>query len=288
MASIESRSIGVTGASGFIGSRLVTELKRYGKVIALQRGNGLPSLKQLKKFTSGVELFFHLGGVNLGTDEEILNGNIRATLRFLDAVKKYGKPSARILFASSSQVYCFNKISGAISESNLLRPDSIYGISKKAAEDLIRISGFPYTILRLANIYGPGCRANYNSVVATLCERAQKGLPLEINGNGKQSRDFVYIDDAVRAFLLAGFSKNKMNRKVYNIGSGQMTSLIKIVNTIKRNKKIVNVKFKPTAEDNISYCCDSDKFKIDFGWKPTTTLSMGILKSLKYFGRQNK
>jgi len=288
MAHKESRLIGVTGASGFIGSRLVPELKRYGKVVSLPRDKGLPSLKQLKKFASGVEIFFHLGGVNRGTDEEILNGNITATSRFLDAVKKYGRPSARVLFASSSQVYRLNKVSGKISESSLMQPESAYGVSKKTAEDLIRISGLPYTILRLANVYGPGCLANYNSVVATLCERAHKELPLEINGNGKQGRDFVYIDDVVQAFLLAGFSKKVMKQKVYNVGSGQMTSLVKIVNVIKKNKKRVSVKFEPMAEDSISYYCDSDKFRHDYGWKPMTTLSKGIVQSLKYFGRGNK
>ena len=131
MAHKESRLIGVTGASGFIGSRLVPELKRYGKVVSLPRGKGLPSLKQLKKFTSGVEIFFHLGGVNRGTDEEILNGNLTATSRFIDAVKKYGRPSARVLFASSSQVYRLNKVSGEISESSSMQPESIYGVSKK-------------------------------------------------------------------------------------------------------------------------------------------------------------
>ena len=101
MISPESRRIGITGASGFIGSHLVPALRDFGKIVTLSRGKELPSLSQLKKFTSGVDLFFHLGGVNRGTDEEILNGNIIATLRFLDAVKNYGKSSARILFASS-------------------------------------------------------------------------------------------------------------------------------------------------------------------------------------------
>ena len=285
MISPESRHIGVTGASGFIGSHLVPALRGFGKVITLPRGKELPSLSQLKKFTSGVDLFFHLGGVNRGTDEEILNGNIIATLRFLDAVKNYGKSSARILFASSSQVYRLNKIKGKISESSPLQPSSVYGASKKAAEDLIRLSGLPYTILRLANVYGPGCRPNYNSVVATLCQQAQKGLPLQINGKGKQSRDFIYIDDVVRAFVLAGFIEKKMGGKTYNISSGQMTSLVKIVNAIKKHAKRVNVEFIPIAEDSISYCCDAGKFKRDYGWKPMTSLSKGIMQSLKYFGR---
>ena len=285
MSSPESRRIGVTGASGFIGSHLVPALRDFGKIVTLPRGKALPSLSQLKKFTSGVDLFFHLGGVNRGTDEEILNGNIIATLRFLDAVKNYGKSSARILFASSSQVYRLNKIKGKISESSPLQPSSVYGASKKAAEDLIRLSGLPYTILRLANVYGPGCRPNYNSVVATLCQQAQKRLPLQINGKGKQSRDFVYIDDVVRAFVLAGFIEKKMERQTYNISSGHMTSLVKIVNAIKKHAKRVNVKFIPIAEDSISYCCDASKFKRDYGWKPMTSLSKGIMKSLKYFGR---
>ena len=285
MTNPESRRIGVTGASGFIGSHLVPVLKDYGKVVTLPRGKALPSLSQLKKFTSGVGLFFHLGGVNRGTDEEILSGNITATSRFIDAVKNYGKPSAQILFASSSQVYRLNKIKGKIFESSPLQPESIYGASKKAAEDLIRISGLPYTILRLANVYGPGCRPNYNSVVATFCQKAQKGLPLEINGKGKQSRDFIYVDDVVQAFVLAGFIKKKMEGKTYNISSGHMTSLTKIINAIKKNVKGVNVNFKPIAEDSISFCCDASKFKRDYGWKPMTSLSKGIVKSLKYFGR---
>ena len=79
MTNSEFKRIGVTGAFGFIGSHLVPELKKYGKVVTLPPSNKLPSLNQLKNFISGVELFFHLGGINRGTDEEILNGNITLT-----------------------------------------------------------------------------------------------------------------------------------------------------------------------------------------------------------------
>jgi UDP-glucose 4-epimerase len=277
--------IGVTGASGFIGSHLTSALRKYGKVVALSRGKSLPSLKNLKSFVSGVELFFHLGGVNRGTDEEILMGNVTGTLRLLEAIKRYGEPSARIMFASSAQVYRLKNRVAKISEASALQPESIYGVSKKSAEDLIRISGLPFTILRLANVYGPGCRPGYNSVVATLCQRAKKKLPLKINGQGKQNRDFIYIDDVVRAFVSAGFNEKPLMGKAYNISSGQMTSLVKIVNTIKKFQKSVKVEFKPGAEDEISYCCDASRFKRDYGWKPETPLLQGIEKSMKYFGK---
>ena len=279
----ESISIGVTGASGFIGSHLMTALKRHGKVDTLSRDGSLPTTAQLKTFASGVELVFHLGGINRGTDEEILKGNITGTLRLIEAIRKYGKPSAKMLFASSTQIYRLKKTGDKISESTPLKPDSIYGISKKSAEDLIRISGLPYTVLRLANVYGPGCRPNYNSVVATLCQRARKNLPLQINGKGTQGRDFIYIDDVIQAFLLAGFNGKSRERKVYNVSSGRITTLKKIINTIKQIEKGIKVEFNVEGEDKVSYCCDSTRFKRDFGWKPRTSLSQGIERSLKSF-----
>ena len=279
----ESIRIGVTGASGFIGSHLMTALKGHGKVVTLSRNGSLPTTAQLKNFASGVELVFHLGGINRGTDEEILTGNITGTLRLIEAIRKYGKPSAKMLFASSTQVYRLKKTGEKIPELTSLQPDSIYGVSKKSAEDLIRISGLPHTVLRLANVYGPGCRPNYNSVVATLCQRARKKLPLQINGKGSQGRDFIYIDDVIQAFLLAGFNGKSQERKFYNVSSGRITTLKKIINTIKQTEKGIKVEFNVEGEDKVSYCCDSMRFKRDFGWKPRTSLSQGIERSLKSF-----
>ena len=278
--------IGVTGASGFIGSHLTGALRKYGKVVALSRGKSLPSSAHLKSFVSGVELFFHLGGVNRGTDEEILTGNVTGSLRLLEAIKRYGEPSARILFASSAQVYRLKNRVAKISEASALQPESIYGVSKKSAEDLIRISGLPYTILRMTNAYGPGCRPDYNSVVTTFCHRAKNKIPLEINGKGKQNRDFIYIDDVVRAFMVAGFQNQAPANKAYNVSSGRMTSLVRIVNTIKKSENDLKVEFKPDAEDGISYCCDATRYKREYGWSPKTSLTKGIQQTLNYFGKR--
>lgn len=278
--------IGVTGASGFIGSHLTNALKKHGKVVALSRGKSLPSLAQLKSFVTGVELFFHLGGVNRGTDEEILTGNVTATLRLLKAIQRYGEPSARIVFASSAQVYRLKNRVAKISEKSALQPESVYGISKKSAEDLIRISGLPHTILRMTNAYGPGCRPDYNSVATTFCHRAINQIPLEINGLGKQNRDFIYIHDIVRAFVVAGFQKQTPAKRAYNVSSGRTTSLVKIVKTIKKFEPNLEVKFKPGADDGISYCCDASRYKQDYGWSPQTSLNEGIQQTLKYFGQK--
>ena len=219
--------IGVTGAKGFIGTHLVTALKKQGTVVTLPRKKDLPGKQDLKQFVTDTDLFFHLGGVNRGPDEAILNGNIIATSRLLESILNFGKSSARLVFASSSQVYHLANSPTPIRETKKINPDTIYGISKQSAENLIRVSGLPFAILRLANVYGPGCRPNYNSVVATLCSRAVNNLPLMINGEGRQGRDFIYIDDVVRAFVLAGFEPLSGAGNIFNVSSGETVSIKK-------------------------------------------------------------
>ena len=83
--------------------------------------------------------------------------------------------------------------------------------------------------------------------------------------------------------MLAGFNGKSRERKVYNVSSGRITTLKKIINTIKQIEKGIKVEFNVEGEDKVSYCCDSTRFKRDFGWKPRTSLSQGIERSLKSF-----
>ena len=287
---LESMRIGVTGASGFIGTHLLPALKKRGTVVTLQRQKGLPGKQDLKRFVADTDLFFHLGGVNRGTNEEILNGNIIATSRLLEAILNGGKSSARLVFASSAQVYSWKNCKAPICETRKAYPDTVYGISKQSAENLIKVSGIPFVSLRMSNAYGPGCRPNYNSVVATLCSRAMQGLPLVINGDGQQCRDFVYIDDVVRAFLLAGFKSVAGSGGIFNVSSGRMVSLKKIVKQIGSLHKKNEVEFLTDKKNpEVSYCCDSSKFSSKYGWRPRVSLSKGIEQTLSYFcGRKIK
>ena len=276
--------IGVTGAKGFIGKYLVSALKKRGTVVTLSRRKGLPGRRELKGFVTGTDLFFHLGGINRGTDEEILNGNIIGTSRLLESILNNGKSSARLVFASSAQVYPLANCKIPIRETKKANPDTVYGVSKQNAENLIRISGVPFTILRLSNVYGPGCRPNYNSVVATLCDRAVRGLPLVINGDGRQGRDFVYIDDVVRAFELAGFESVPGAGKMFNVSSGREASIKQIVKQICRLNKNTKIEFLTDNKNSeISYCCDSSRFSEKYGWRPRVSLSKGIEQTLSYF-----
>ena len=184
--------IGITGASGFIGSHLLRALKERGiSVSAFHRSHPArsPTVTDLIPFVKDKELLYHLGGVNRGGEEEIINGNILGTLHLVQAVKSTGKP-IRIIFASSSQVYRPPRKNLPLLENHVAEPSTLYGVGKKAAEDFIRLSGLDYILLRLANVYGPGCQQNYNSVIATFCYRAAKGLPLVVKGDGKQGCDW--------------------------------------------------------------------------------------------------
>ena len=276
--------IGVTGASGFIGGHLMNALAELPNVtvtpLIRKRKNTPPTLTELKSFVKDKHLIYHLSGVNRGSEEEILCGNILGTLRLLVAVKTYGSPETRIVFASSSQVYKHGK--NALKESHATEPESLYGVSKKAAEDLIRLSGLQTIVLRLSNVYGPGCRPDYNSVIATFCDRAVRRLPLRVDGNGKQERDFIYIDDVVRAFLEAGTRTQTTKRAVYNISSGQVASLRQVIGNIKRAGVGVDVEYQ-NGSAGISLGCDPSRFRKVYDWKPRTSLSLGIKHTLEGF-----
>ena len=98
--------VGVTGSSGFLGSHLTNALHQLTdfEVTTLKRNSSkkFPEINELKSFIKNLDLIYHIAGVNRGTNEEILKGNIQATFNLLEAIRKYGKPSPRIIFTSSS------------------------------------------------------------------------------------------------------------------------------------------------------------------------------------------
>ena len=272
---------GITGASGFVGSHLKSALEKQHSVVQFKRKREetLPNIARLQEFAKSVDIIFHLAGVNRGTEEEIATGNILWTYRLAQALKSI-KPAPRVIFASSSQVY--RPISRPIKETDKPKPESLYGFAKLSAEEILLASGLDCIILRLSNIYGPGCLPNYNSVIATFCHRSVDQKPLTVNGDGSQGRDFVYVDDIVKAFLLSANIKSRT--KIFNVSSSKIISLKAILNQIGNRLPRLKVTYKKDTDmGGLSYCCDFSRFNTQCGWTPKVSLKKGINNTLDFF-----
>ena len=284
--------VGVTGSSGFLGSHLTNALHQKTKfqVTTLKRNSSkkFPSINELKSFVENLDLIYHVAGVNRGTNEEIFEGNIQATFNLLEAIRKYGNSSPRIIFTSSSQVYKEIKSpKELVTESYKADPSTLFGVAKKTAEDLIRLSGFEHAIIRIANIYGPGCRPEYNSVIATFCHKSVNGEPLIVDGDGHQERDFIYVEDVINAMVLAGIKVNNFISGVYNIGTNRTASLRHIIQSIKSSGVEIKESYSPNASiGQNSFSLDATYFRQQFKWTPETTLQSGIKKTLHSFHKE--
>jgi len=136
--------ISVTGSSGFLGSHLTKALGQLpgAEVVILPRTSSgdFPGRDKLRSFVRDLDLIYHVADVNRGTDDEILIGNIETTFNLVKAAKKTGKPSQRIVFASSSQVYKPVTQSGkVITEFHKAEPTTLFGVTKQPQNIL---SGF--------------------------------------------------------------------------------------------------------------------------------------------------
>lgn len=170
----------VTGAKGFIGSSLVRLLKRKEyEVLPFDTSN---TEEELVSYLKEADFIVHLAGINRPLNvEEFYDGNLNFTAKLLSLIEKYNQ-KAPILFSSSTQA---NK-------------DNDYGHSKKMAENLF----YPLSkdrkiyVFRFYNVYGKGCRPNYNSVIATWCYNIARDIPISFNEDAPMI-DFVYIDDVL-------------------------------------------------------------------------------------------
>ena len=275
--------IGITGASGFIGSRLLAAFRERGETVSAFRRKKSPSFDSscFKNFVQDKDVIYHLAGVNRASGSEVVMGNLLATLHLTQAILESGS-KARIIFASSSQVYEPGQ-RYPIKESRPAKPITLYGIAKRAAEDVIVWSGLNCLILRIANVYGPGCRPYHNSAVATFCHQAVRGQTLTINGDGSQGRDFVYIDDVIECLWLAREGKPG----TYNVSSGKIVSLKRLVDEIRREVLSLNVEYHKDVDAGApSYSCDGSRFMKEYRWKPKTSLRQGVQETLKWAWKQ--
>ncbi len=177
--------IGVTGGEGFIGRHLA---ERIDNPILFK--DDLRSLKETRNFIRECERMYHLAGLNREDPGEILKNNVVSTSNIILSMilEKY---NPEIIFSSSTQV-----------EWN---PNSEYSLTKSIEEDIIKRSE-KWCVFRIPNVYGPGCRPFYNSVVATFCYQISRGEPITMNDPSVQ-REFIFIEDLIEYLLNPKFNE---------------------------------------------------------------------------------
>jgi len=212
--------------------------------------------------------------------------NILGGLNLLKIAEKFGVK--KIIFASTGGAIYGETDDLPTPENHFPDPKSPYGIAKFCFEKYLEISKIPATILRYGNVFGPRQNARGEAgVVAIFCEKMIRGENPKINGDGAQTRDFVFVDDVARANIAA--AKNPEISGIFNVGTGIEKSVNDVFFEIQKH---FPQKFSPEKSPKISgeiqkSCLDFQKIKRAFGWSPKVNFADGIAKTVEFFSQKN-
>ena len=281
--------IAITGSRGFIGKHLVEKLEKDSNIEILEFDKPKLDLfdsENLKNLFREADIVIHLAGSNRDSENELLSTNTLGTLKVLEALRKNARKT-KLIFASSFQVYRPMGLLKKIKEDAELNPQSIYGISKKCAEDLIKFYAGEYgiksIILRLSNVYGPRCRPNYNSAIATFCYKAVNKEVLEVHDE-KACRDYIHVKDVVDA-IITSFNLKVENYEIMNVCSGKLYSLRDIVEIL---KKEIDIKVNyGRGEDRKQVVGDNEKIANLLNFRPKIEFEDGLKETLAYYRNEN-
>jgi len=296
----------VTGGAGFLGSHLVDRLIKEGHKVTVvdnlsggKRENLNPKAKFYKIDICSLrisqilekekpEIVYHLAAKinvrkSLENPADDAKTNILGTLNLLKNCKKY--KVRKFIFPSSAGVYGEAK-NLPTKENYPLNPIAPYSIGKLAIEKYLsfyQTRGLPFVALRYSNIYGPRqSGSGEGGAVAVFIDKILKGAKPVVFGNGNQTRDFLYIEDAIEAAILAPKAKSG---SVYNVGINKVITINDLLKLISRilNKKVKPV-FKPLRQGEIIHSrIDYSKIKRELKWSPRYGLEKGLKKTIDWF-----
>jgi UDP-glucose 4-epimerase len=298
----------VTGGAGFIGSHVVDRLVQEGHEVAVVdnlssgKRRNLNREAQFYKMdiqSSRLEQVFrrvrpsvviHLAAqinVRRSVEDPIFDAqvNILGTINVLQQAVQHG--TRKVIFASSGGAIYGEQNQFPAPETHPTQPMSPYGIGKLAGEQYLsyfqQVSGIQFVSLRYANVYGPRQDPEGEAgVVAVFCQKMLAGEQPIINGNGRQTRDFVYVEDVVEANLIA---MGKEVQGIYNVGTAEETSvndLFRILADLTASgwKELHGPAKKGEQARSV---VDPSKIRQEWGWDPKVTLQEGLRRTVEYF-----
>ena len=310
MKKFESHNVLVTGADGFVASHLCEYLqKNEANVTALLKRNSggiFKNLNQVKKqvkikwgdtqdpslmmeVSKNQDIIYHLSaqshvGHSIYNPYETVVNDVISTLNVLESARKNNVK--RIIHAGSSEIYGTPKYV-PIDEKHPLQPRSPYAAAKASSENLLEsyyhTYGLPIVKSRFFNIYGP--RQGLDQVIPKFILQSLNNKNITIYGDGTQTRDYTYVDDAVIAYGLLGIKKG-LEGKTINFGTGKEITIKELANLIiklTKSKSKLHFSHKLRTGETPRLLSDSKLAEKTLGWKSKTDISLGLEKTIEYF-----
>ncbi len=296
--------VGVTGASGFIGSHVVDALAGAGHEVAVidlraphrpdveHREASILDSAAMNDAAAGLDALFHLAAVADVNDvvadpAAAIELNVTGTVRALEAARKNGVK--RFLLAST--VWFYSSIppmdGDSVDETALIDPAAVrhvYTTSKVAAEmlchDYWNMHQLPFTVLRYGIPYGP--RMRFSLVIPVFVRKALRGEALTLSGDGSQHRKFVYVEDLARAHVLA--LGDAAQNQTYNLDGAEKISILRIAETVLRLTGAEQpIEFMPArAGDYAGKDVVSEKAARELGWVPQIDFEEGMKRTVPW------
>ncbi len=298
------RDVLVTGGTGFIGQHLVRRLLDAGaRVVVLSRGGarvaGVEHVRGDVRDAHAVaalierrfDRVFHLAGVSGQDDgdmEQSLTTNCLGVLNVLEAIRRHA-PATTLCFPSSRLVYGTSNYL-PVDEEHAQHPLSLYGMHKRDGEEYCAHYAARWDVrsvtLRLSNPYGPHNLAGHNryNVANWMIDELCRGRAVTIFGRGEQLRDYLYVDDAVDAMLVAAADETALGN-IYNVGSGVGTALIDFVRAgvIAAGGGSYRLQSWPQnllRVETGDYVANIEGAGSGFGWSPRVSLMEGLTRTV--------
>ena len=297
----------VTGGAGFLGSALANRLREEGHRVSVldDLSNGerdrlhpdiaftqgdIDNIPLLWSLLHDVDCVYHLAARVIVAESvlyprEYSAVNVGGTVTLMEAMRDVGV--RRVVFVSSGAVYG-DRAEQPLKEDSPLDPHSPYAVSKLSAEYYVRTIGDLWAIetvsLRVFNAYGPGQNLppSHAPVIPNFIRQAVGGGTLVVHSDGKQTRDYVYVEDVVNAMVAAATARN-INRQVINVGSGEETSVRELTRLVlEATNSSAEVIYNPRTDPGVTRMrADLSLAKDVLSYRPRVSLEEGVRLTLE-------